>query len=202
MTPHSPPRIVLTNTLPLVRLYLSKSSWLTASRVYPTHGCCSSASQLSHWRRAPVASLEVFLLQSTQSKWLRSYLSVIIINYPPQVPHILPPSSRLPNLGSRLLSLSMFASRTWSNSYRTVSIFTLVLGCRFSTSSAKARQVSRVSIFILFARQPLTTHTRLGTDNIIERLIRIAVETASIGAIFCVCDPLSSIRSSIHTFRE
>ena len=138
----------LTNTV--AHRCLSKYSWLTGSRVYPTPGRCSSASQLSHWRRAPVELLGAFLLQLTQSRCFHSHWNSVVIN-PPLVLCILPPSNPLQIPGSQLRSLSMFASRTWSDSYNGGPIFTSVLAWPYSTSSAEARLDSRVNSGLLLS---------------------------------------------------
>ena len=104
MIPHHPLHTFLTNALPVVLLYLSNSSWLTGSGVYPIPGCCSLASELSHWRRAPVASLVAFWLQSTRSKWFHSYRAVIILNRLPSPAHF---AALLP-LANSWISIAVF----------------------------------------------------------------------------------------------
>lgn len=136
------------------------------------------------------------MLQSIQSEHFHSYPALIVTNLSSPSPvHF---AALLP-LANSWISIAVFVdvSITYvaKPPYHRGSILTSVSGCRFSTTSAKVKRDSRVSHVSPY-RPPdchLTTRESLGTDNVIERLIRTAIETASIGAIFCVRVIISSL---------
>jgi len=70
-----------------VRPYPFRSSLHTGSRGYLAPGSYSPSSQPSPWRRAPVVSLEEFLLRSTQSKRFCPYRTIIRIKLPTSPAH-------------------------------------------------------------------------------------------------------------------
>ena len=113
-----------------VHLYQFKSSWRTGSKVYPTPGSCSLLSQPFHWRRAPVASLEVFLLRSTQSEWFCSNQTTVCTQLPPSPVHF---SALLP-LANSWISIAVlvdvsitYVSPTCALEYRVYTFFSLSL---------------------------------------------------------------------------
>lgn len=98
------PHPVFISNFSSVRLYPFRYSLHTESRVYPAPGLCSSASQPSRWRRAPVASLEGFLLRSTQSKWFYSCRIAIHTQLPTSPTHF---TALLP-LANSWISIAVF----------------------------------------------------------------------------------------------
>jgi hypothetical protein len=159
------------------------------------------ASQLSHWRRAPVVLQEAFLLRSTLSKRFRSYRIIIIINYLPSPIHF---AALLP-LAESWISIAVFVDVAVTYVVKLLlqiirSHIPLRLSLFYYLRRSKTGFKSKS--FAITYQAAICSPKFSGTDNVIERLIRTAIETASIGAVFCVCGLPFSARLCIYGFHN